>query len=77
MPYGPDENGDLRKFMPLRDNIEFNLYPNSIIDLQPDPGCWWEKVKNRLDIGKFKNILRKKFGKDNEYFAHYFKKERL
>ena len=39
MPYGPDENGDLRKFMPLRDNIEFNLYPNSIIDLQPDPGC--------------------------------------
>jgi hypothetical protein len=39
MPYGPDENGNLRKFMPLRDNIEFNLYPNSVIDLQPDPGC--------------------------------------
>ena len=39
MPYGPDENGNLRKFMPLRDNIEFSLYPDSIIDLQPDSGC--------------------------------------
>jgi hypothetical protein len=39
MPYGPDENGNLRKFMPLRDNIEFNLQPDSVIDLQPDPGC--------------------------------------
>ncbi|MFX1258328.1 MAG: hypothetical protein ACFFAN_10735 [Promethearchaeota archaeon] len=38
-PYGPDEEGFFRKFMPLRENIEFNLYPNSIIDLQPDPGC--------------------------------------
>ncbi|MHA1723922.1 MAG: hypothetical protein ACTSXH_03660 [Promethearchaeota archaeon] len=37
--YGPDEEGNLRKFMPLRENIEFNLYPNSVIDLQPDPGC--------------------------------------
>ena len=38
-PYGPDENGDLREFMPLRDNIDFNLYPDSVIDLQPDSGC--------------------------------------
>ncbi len=37
--YGPDEEGNLRKFMPLRENIEFNLYPDSVIDLQPDPGC--------------------------------------
>lgn len=39
MAYGPDENGLMRKFMPIRDNIEFNLYPDSIIDLQPDSGC--------------------------------------
>lgn len=39
MPYGPDENGNMRKFMPIRDNIEFNLYPNCVIDLQPDSGC--------------------------------------
>jgi len=39
MAYGPDENGLMRKFMPIRDNIEFSLYPDSVIDLQPDPGC--------------------------------------
>jgi len=39
MPYGPDEKGDLRKFMPLRDDTEFDLYPNSVIELQLDPGC--------------------------------------
>ena len=39
MPYGPDKEGKLRKFMPLRDNIDFILYPDSIIDLQPDSGC--------------------------------------
>jgi hypothetical protein len=33
-------------------------------------------VKKRLDIEKFRGLLRKKFGKDNEYFAHYFKKEK-
>ena len=37
--YGPDENGNLREFMPIRDDINFNLYPDSVIDLQPDPGC--------------------------------------
>jgi len=73
MPYAPDEEGNLRKFMPIRDNINFVLYPNSVIDLQPDSGCWWEKVKNRLDIGKFKSIIREKYGKDNEIFTHYFK----
>jgi hypothetical protein len=30
-------------------------------------------VKDRLDIGKFKSIIREKFGKENEIFAHYFK----
>ena len=39
MPYGADEDGNLRKFMPLRDDINFILYPNSVIDLQPDSGC--------------------------------------
>ena len=38
-PYGPDKNGIMRRFMPLRDNIEFNLYPDSVIDIQPDSGC--------------------------------------
>lgn len=37
--YGPDEEGNLRNFMPLRENIDFVLYPNSVISLQPDPGC--------------------------------------
>jgi hypothetical protein len=31
-------------------------------------------VKNRLEIRKFKTVLRKKYGKDNKYFAHYYKK---
>ena len=70
--YAPDKNGLMQKFNPIRNNIEFNVYPDSYIQLQPDVGCWWEKVKNRLDIGSFKTVMRKKFGKDNEYFAHYF-----
>ncbi|MFX0073112.1 MAG: hypothetical protein ACFFAO_18695 [Candidatus Hermodarchaeota archaeon] len=37
--YGPDENGLMRKFNPIRENIEFNVYPNSEIKLQPDVGC--------------------------------------
>ena len=37
--YGPDENGLMRKFIPIRDNIEFNVYPDSEIQLQPDVGC--------------------------------------
>jgi len=39
MPYSPDEEGNLTKFMPLRDDINFILYPDSVIDLQPDSGC--------------------------------------
>ena len=37
--YGPDENGLMRKFNPIRDNVEFNIYPDSVIQLQPDVGC--------------------------------------
>jgi len=33
-------------------------------------------VKNRLDIGTFKRIIIKKYGKENEIFAHYFKLKR-
>ena len=62
--------------MPLRDNISFNLYPNSEIKLHPDAGCWWEKVKQRLDKGSFKKFIAKKFGKDNEYFSHYFERRK-
>lgn len=37
--YGPDENGLMKKFNPVRENIQFNVYPNSKIQLQPDVGC--------------------------------------
>ena len=37
--YAPDEKGIMRKFNPIRENIEFNLYPDSFIQLQPDVGC--------------------------------------
>ena len=37
--YGPDENGIMRKFNPVRNNINFSLYPDSLIHLQPDVGC--------------------------------------
>jgi len=33
-------------------------------------------VKNRLDFGTFKRIIMKKYGKENETFAHYFKLKR-
>ncbi|MFX1238165.1 MAG: hypothetical protein ACFFAS_19990 [Promethearchaeota archaeon] len=38
-PYAPDDNGFLRKFNPIGENIYFNLFPNSVIDLQQDFGC--------------------------------------
>ncbi len=37
--YGPDEEGLMRKFIPIKENIYFNIYPNSEIQLQPDVGC--------------------------------------
>jgi len=37
--YGPDEKGLMKKFNPIRENIEFDLFPASIIQLQPDVGC--------------------------------------
>jgi len=37
--YAPDEDGLMRRFNPIRDNIQFNVYPDSYIQLQPDVGC--------------------------------------
>jgi hypothetical protein len=37
--YAPDEQGLMKKFNPIRENIEFNVYPNSYIQLQPAVGC--------------------------------------
>jgi hypothetical protein len=37
--YAPDEEGNMTIFNPIRDNLGFNLYPNSVIQLQPDVGC--------------------------------------
>lgn len=38
-PYAPDEQGLLRKFNPIKQDLEFNLFPNTVIDLQQDVGC--------------------------------------
>lgn len=37
--YGPDDEGRMTRFMPLRDDINYNLLPDSVIGLQPDSGC--------------------------------------
>jgi hypothetical protein len=37
--YAPDKNGIMKKFNPIREDINFVLYPNSKIQLQPDVGC--------------------------------------
>ncbi|MGV9172635.1 MAG: hypothetical protein ACOC44_11770 [Promethearchaeia archaeon] len=39
MPYAPDEEGLMRKFNPIREDITFEIYPNTEIDLQVDAGC--------------------------------------
>jgi len=33
-------------------------------------------MRERLDLGKFKTIIMKTYGKDYEGFAHYFKIKR-
>lgn len=67
--YGPN-----REFMPLMENPDFNLYPNSEITIAVHADWWAEVMKERLNFGKFKRIIMKRFGKDHETFAHYFKK---
>ncbi|MHA1755313.1 MAG: hypothetical protein ACTSVV_00985 [Promethearchaeota archaeon] len=38
-PYAPDDQGLLRKFNPIKEDIYFPLYPDSVINLQVDVGC--------------------------------------
>ncbi len=38
-PYAPDEQGVMRKFNPIRDDLYFNLYHETKLDLQMDVGC--------------------------------------
>jgi hypothetical protein len=38
-PYAPDEQGLYRKFNPIRDDIKFNIFPDTVIELQQDVGC--------------------------------------
>ena len=59
-------------FMPIVANIHFNLYDNSEISLTSNAWGWWVKMVNRPDFGRFKIILRKKYGKSNPHYAHYF-----
>ena len=37
--YASDEEGLMKKFNPIRENIAFNVYPDTYIQLQPDVGC--------------------------------------
>ena len=38
-PYAPDDEGFFRKFNPIRENLYFNIFPDTIIELQQDVGC--------------------------------------
>jgi len=42
-PYAPDKDGNLRKFNPISDDLYFNIYPDTVIDLQQDVGCYEKK----------------------------------
>ena len=79
--WNPEENSiyeDINLFaaaakgvMPLRKRIGFVLYDDSEVSLTSSAWGWWARMANRLDYGRFKTVLRKKYGKDND-FAHYF-----
>ena len=69
--YGPN-----REFIPLRENVNFNLYPDSQITLVVHADWWADNMEKRLDFGSFKRILMKKYGKDHEIFAIYFQKRK-
>ena len=73
---GVDAYGPNKEFIPLRENIEFNLYPNSNITIIAHTDWWADNMKERLDFGTFKRKIMKKYGKENEIFAHYFKLKR-
>jgi len=65
--YGPN-----REFMPIMENADINLYPDSNIILSVHADWWADVMQERLDFGTFKRIIMKKYGKDHESFAHYF-----
>ena len=69
--YGPN-----KEFMPLLDDVDFNLYPNSDITLIVHADWWADNMRERLDFGTFKRVIMKQYGKDNETFAHYFKQKK-
>ena len=73
---GVDAYGPNKEFIPLRENIKFNLYPNSTITIIAHADWWADNMRERLDFGKFKRIIMKKYGKENETFSHYFKFKR-
>ena len=73
---GVDAYGPNKEFIPLRENIKFNLYPNSTITIIAHADWWADNMRERLDFGKFKRIIMKKYGKENETFAHYFQLKR-
>jgi len=68
--YGPN-----KEFMPLQDDTSFNLYPDSDITLIVHADWWADNMRERLDFGTFKRVIMKKYGKEHETFAHYFKKK--
>lgn len=37
--YAPNEQGERTKFNPIGEDIEFNLFPDTAIYLQPNAGC--------------------------------------
>ena len=69
--YGPN-----RAFMPLQEDINFNLYPKSEITIVVHADWWADVMKERLDFGTFKKTLMKKYGKDQEPFVQYFTTKR-
>ena len=68
--YGPN-----KEFMPLLDDVNFNLYSNSDITLIVHADWWADNMRERLDYGSFKRIIMQKYGKTQDSFAHYFKKK--
>ncbi len=69
--YGPN-----KEFMPLLDDVNFNLYPNCDITLIVHADWWADNMRERLDFGSFKRVIMKQYGKERETFAHYFKQKK-
>ena len=70
--YGPN-----REFIPLQEDINFNLFPDSEITIVVHADWWADVMKERLDFGTFKRIIMKEHGKNHEAFGHYFEMKRM